>query len=66
MVMGLFQLLKLYGGNKPLSIEQNSSGHSLRIFAVRFSPHNDDVILTGGWDDQIKVINQAGGYKNRL
>ncbi|XP_067403083.1 uncharacterized protein [Emydura macquarii macquarii] len=32
-----------------------SSGHSRRIFALRFHPGERNVFLTGGWDDCVKI-----------
>ncbi|XP_074872673.1 ribosome biogenesis protein WDR12 homolog [Carettochelys insculpta] len=32
-----------------------SSGHSRRIFALRFHPGERHVFLTGGWDDCVKI-----------
>lgn len=30
-------------------------GHSKRIFAVRFHPHDNHVFLSGGWDNCVKI-----------
>uniref|UniRef100_UPI00398EBA41 uncharacterized WD repeat-containing protein all2124-like n=1 Tax=Pristiophorus japonicus TaxID=55135 RepID=UPI00398EBA41 len=32
-----------------------TSGHSRRIFALRFHPDHSHVFLTGGWDNSIKI-----------
>ncbi|XP_056419711.1 uncharacterized protein LOC130361129 [Hyla sarda] len=32
-----------------------TSGHSRRIFALRFHPSEHHIFVTGGWDDSIKV-----------
>jgi len=37
---------KLHGGNGV-----TSAGHTNRIFSLKFHPHDDNIILTGGWDN---------------
>ncbi|XP_068136081.1 uncharacterized WD repeat-containing protein alr2800-like [Hyperolius riggenbachi] len=32
-----------------------TSGHTRRIFALRFHPSENHIFLTGGWDDSIKI-----------
>ncbi|XP_060707141.1 uncharacterized WD repeat-containing protein all2124-like [Hemiscyllium ocellatum] len=32
-----------------------TSGHSRRIFALRFHPDERHIFLTGGWDDSVKI-----------
>ncbi|XP_019337959.2 signaling threshold-regulating transmembrane adapter 1 isoform X1 [Alligator mississippiensis] len=32
-----------------------TSGHSRRIFALRFHPQENHIFLTGGWDNSVKV-----------
>ena len=35
--------------------ENETSGHSNRIFCAKFHPLQPDVLISGGWDDTIQV-----------
>ena len=37
------------------SVDVMKSGHSQRIFALRFHPQHKSIFVTGGWDRCIKV-----------
>ena len=30
-------------------------GHAKRVFAIKFHPEFNDVLMTGGWDEQVKI-----------
>jgi len=38
-----------------ISEANQGSGHTKRIFALRFHPQNNSLFLTGGWDNCVKV-----------
>jgi WD40 repeat protein len=33
----------------------STAGHANRIFTIKFHPYDDNVVLTGGWDNTIQV-----------
>lgn len=40
-----------------------TSGHSRRIFALRFHPQENHIFLTGGWDNSVKVRPCGAGLR---
>ena len=36
-------------------IEEKTHGHNNRIFACKFVPHNNNMIISGGWDNTVVV-----------
>ena len=40
-------------------------GHSLRVFCAKFSKENDNVIISGGWDKNIKMWDTRTGAIER-
>ncbi|CAH2245485.1 cell division cycle, cofactor of APC complex-like isoform X1 [Pelobates cultripes] len=50
-VLNIFEAPEyFYGDDVPFT-----SGHTRRIFALKFHPSENHIFLTGGWDDSIKV-----------
>lgn len=51
------QLVSEYTGydNTKSPTDQQFSGCSARVFALRFHPLYDDIFITGGWDRQLKI-----------
>lgn len=42
-------------------------GHMMRIFSVMYLPNDDNVFLSGGWDDTLQVRKEEkGSTKSRL
>jgi len=56
-----FSLILLYrcAGNKMLRAtpaeDTEVQGHGMRVFALKHSPDNSHILLSGGWDNHIKV-----------
>ena len=44
-----------YKGFHPNTVQKDTGGHALSVFCIKFHPDQRDVMLTGGWDDTIKV-----------
>ncbi len=40
-------------------------GHSLRVFCAKFSKENENVIISGGWDKNIKMWDTRTGAIER-
>lgn len=36
-------------------LPDSADGHSMRVYSVKFHPHNDNVLISGGWDDTLQV-----------
>lgn len=34
---------------------QFMDGHTMRVFVVQFQPNDDNVFVSGGWDDTVQV-----------
>lgn len=49
------QLLYTYGGENSHHREE---GCMNRIYALKFSPDNNDIFVTGGWDDSLKIFDK--------
>lgn len=41
------------------------SGHSSRVFCVRFSPSDSNLLVSGGWDDTVQVWDLRAGQAVR-
>jgi len=52
-------LLQSLGGSYPLD------GHSNRVFCVRFHPTSPSVVVSGGWDNTIRVWDTRSGRNER-
>lgn len=49
------------------SIKWHKPGHNNRIFSVKFKKDEPDLIVSGGWDQNVRivlVIGQHLGYKD--
>ncbi|CAE1141803.1 unnamed protein product [Acanthosepion pharaonis] len=60
------QLLYTYGGENSHHREE---GCMNRIYALKFSPDNNDIFVTGGWDDSLKqgkILTGSWVSKNSL
>jgi len=62
-VGGNDKIVKLYDDNtksliaKLESKDYKNPGHSNRIFAVKFLEENDNIIISGGWDNTLKIYD---------
>jgi len=43
----------------------STPGHSNRIFSVKFHPSENDIIISGGWDNTVQVWDVRVGYAVR-
>jgi len=50
----------LSGGN-----QQDTAGHSNRVFAVKFHPEHPHVVISGGWDGTVQVWDTRRGHSVR-
>ena len=62
----LLQLVKVFEGFHVHSAEQNEKAHGQRIHSIKFHPEHEHVLVSGGWDNTLKVGragdgNQLGG-----
>jgi len=48
-----------------LSFEKQSSGHSNRIFSVKFDPVNPQMLLSAGWDNTVQMWDLREGRSVR-
>jgi COMPASS component SWD3 len=57
-------LTELQGGTN-FSIT-STAGHSNRIFSVKFLPHDDNIIISGGWDNTVQIwdIRQGAAVRS--
>ncbi|XP_013394376.1 vegetative incompatibility protein HET-E-1 [Lingula anatina] len=48
--------------------EEQGVGHAQRIFALKFHPENDNIFITGGWDNHLKVWDKrsSDGVKRTI
>jgi len=51
------QEIKCYEGysNATPAEDTEVQGHGMRVFALKHSPDNSHILLSGGWDNHIKV-----------
>jgi len=51
------QLVREYEGYNPetAALERDMQGHGKRIFALKYHPEYEDIFVTGGWDNCLKV-----------
>ena len=49
----------------PRSIAGVTPGHSNRVFSLKFDPDNDNVIVTGGWDNTVQIWDARAGHAVR-
>ena len=53
-----WQLEKEYcglGAGKPKMSFDTEAGNTQRVYCLKFHPDNENIFLTGGWDNHIKV-----------
>jgi COMPASS component SWD3 len=43
----------------------STAGHSNRVFALKFSPTEPDILLTGGWDNTVQFWDARAGHSVR-
>ncbi|EFC50757.1 predicted protein [Naegleria gruberi] len=53
-------VMKMRGGNGV-----TSAGHTNRIFSLKFHPNDDNIILTGGWDNTVQIWDKRMDYAAR-
>lgn len=54
----LFQLILMYKrSEEDLIKDRTTNFHQMRIFASRFHSMYPNLIITGGWDDTVRVIS---------
>jgi len=41
--------------DRPPGETECPDGHGMRVYAVRYHNYNDDILLTAGWGNHIKV-----------
>jgi hypothetical protein len=46
-----------YGTSKPKELESPDleAGNTMRVYALKFHPDNENIFITAGWDNHIKV-----------
>lgn len=44
---------------------KSTAGHSNRVFSVKVLPTDDNVVVTGGWDNTVQVWDVRAGYAVR-
>ncbi|XP_037074644.1 receptor for activated C kinase 1A-like [Pollicipes pollicipes] len=49
------ELKQEYTGFHMHSVDKDSGGHALSVYCIKFHPDQREVLLTGGWDDTIKI-----------
>jgi len=49
------KLVRVYEGFRINRAEQNEMAHAKRVFSLKFHPEHENVIVTGGWDDHLKI-----------
>jgi len=45
--------------------DKGTTGHSNRVYSVRWHPRDDNVLVSGGWDNTIQVWDTRAGYSVR-
>jgi len=50
----LIQTYEGYKYERPQG-ETEVQGHGMRVFALKYSPQNSHILITGGWDNHLKV-----------
>lgn len=63
----------MYEGSNSLLLDReelSEFGHGMRIFALRFHPDENNIFVTGGWDNQLKVCDiyllRVGNRDNKI
>lgn len=51
-------------GGKGYSID-SAAGHSNRIFAAKYVPDDENLIISGGWDNTVQIWDIRTGYSVR-
>ncbi|XP_064608656.1 uncharacterized WD repeat-containing protein all2124-like [Liolophura sinensis] len=51
------QMTKTYEGYNAKTVpdEVQSSANAMRVFALKYHPMNDDIFVTGGWENHLKI-----------
>ena len=42
-----------------------SSGHSNRIFAIKYHPSDENIVVSGGWDNTVQIWDKRTGHSVR-
>ncbi|XP_033631212.1 uncharacterized WD repeat-containing protein all2124-like [Asterias rubens] len=59
------ELLQMYEGSNQLLLEEddvNDFGHGRRVFALKFHPDDNNIFVTGGWDNCLKVWDKRTNH----
>lgn len=51
----ILQLIHTYGRNEADLTDENDNYHRMRIFCAKFHHIYENLIITGGWDDTLRV-----------
>nr|KAG5713658.1 hypothetical protein BaRGS_024706 [Batillaria attramentaria] len=50
------KLMRKYEGNRGTRGNPDlEGGNTMRVFALKYTPHNENVFISAGWDNHIKV-----------
>ncbi|KAL8580589.1 hypothetical protein ACOMHN_046792 [Nucella lapillus] len=49
------KIYKGYGAGIEVEDVNVEAGNTMRVYALKFSPHNENIFLTSGWDNHIKI-----------
>jgi len=59
-----YQGVVTYAGSRPLLPGDNPNvGHSQRVFALKYHPDDNNMFISGGWDNALKVILPLNIFK---
>jgi len=54
--INLFQLILAYRRHEEQLMEKKADFHRMRIFALKFHDVYNNLFVSGGWDDTVRVI----------
>ncbi len=57
-------LVQTMSGGKGYGID-TAPGHSNRVFSVRIVPHDENLVISGGWDNTVQFWDMRVGYAVR-
>ena len=61
-----WQVTQVFEGYKYDKGDHQSTGHTQRIFTLKYHPDHNDVFITGGWDNVLKVNSTCIGSKSLM
>ena len=47
--------MQSYPGYQYISADNSNAGHAQRVFALKYHPETNYILVTGGWDNHLKV-----------